>query len=338
MKFLIVGLGSMGKRRIRNLQHLKAGEIIGFDPSKERRKEAEEKHRIETVKTMEEGLKQNPDAFVISTPPDKHMQICLEAAKNKKHFFVEASVIIEKDFKEVIKLSKENNLVAAPSCTMRFHELIKKIKEIVDSKKYGRPLAVFYHMGQYLPDWHPWEDISKFYVGKKQTGAAREMICFELEWINWIFGDIKKLSCFKGKFSSLKVDIDDIYSLNIEYEDKNKEKTVANILIEVVSRVPYRQFKVMFEKGVLEWDWIKETIRLYDADKKEWSEIKEQAGIKQKGYLAKENMYIEEMRSFVNAIKGKEKWEYTLEKDLKTLNLLLDAEKSSNEKKYISVG
>ena len=331
MKFLVVGLGSMGKRRIRNLKHLKEEDIIGFDISAERRKEAEEKHGIKTFESMELALKQNPDAFIISTPPNHHMEVCLIAARNKKHFFVEASVLIEKDFKKVIILSKQNKIVAAPSCTMRYHPLVKKIKEIVDSKKYGRPVGIVYHMGQYLPDWHPWEEISNFYVGRRETSAAREMVCFELEWINWIFGDINKLSCFKGNYSSIKADIDDAYALNIEY----KNKIIANIMIEVFARHAYRQFKVMFEEGVLEWDWIKETLRIYDANTKKWSEIKEDEGIRKEGYLAKENMYIDEVRNFVNAIKGKEKWEYTLDDDLKTLKLLLDAEKSSDEKKHV---
>ena len=36
MKFLIVGLGSMGKRRIRNLKKLNQTDIICFDVKKER--------------------------------------------------------------------------------------------------------------------------------------------------------------------------------------------------------------------------------------------------------------------------------------------------------------
>lgn len=43
MNFLVVGLGSMGKRRIRNLQYLKAGEIIGFDLREDRCQEARKK-------------------------------------------------------------------------------------------------------------------------------------------------------------------------------------------------------------------------------------------------------------------------------------------------------
>ena len=49
MKFLIVGLGSMGKRRIRCFKNLGFENIIGFDLKESRRKEAEEKYGINTI-------------------------------------------------------------------------------------------------------------------------------------------------------------------------------------------------------------------------------------------------------------------------------------------------
>ena len=41
MKFLQIGLGSMGKRRIRCLQALGETGIVAFDPREDRREEAE---------------------------------------------------------------------------------------------------------------------------------------------------------------------------------------------------------------------------------------------------------------------------------------------------------
>jgi threonine dehydrogenase-like Zn-dependent dehydrogenase len=38
--FLVVGLGSMGKRRIRNLKSLGYNDIVGFDKRADRRQEA----------------------------------------------------------------------------------------------------------------------------------------------------------------------------------------------------------------------------------------------------------------------------------------------------------
>ena len=49
MRFLQLGLGSMGKRRVRCLQALRAGEIVAFDVRPDRRKEAEHLYGIATV-------------------------------------------------------------------------------------------------------------------------------------------------------------------------------------------------------------------------------------------------------------------------------------------------
>mgnify|MGYP005995753737 CR=1 FL=1 len=51
MKVVVIGLGSMGKRRIRLLQRYnQTMQIFGVDKSEERRKETNEVHGIETVK------------------------------------------------------------------------------------------------------------------------------------------------------------------------------------------------------------------------------------------------------------------------------------------------
>ena len=81
MKFLIVGLGSMGKRRVRNLSFLKAGEIVGFDPREDRRQEAAEKYCIRTVGDFGQAMSERPDALIISTPPDLHMPYMQAAAE-----------------------------------------------------------------------------------------------------------------------------------------------------------------------------------------------------------------------------------------------------------------
>ena len=330
MKFLIIGLGSMGKRRIRNLQYLGEKDIIGFELREDRRKETEEKYRIKTFGSIDEAMKQKPDALIISTPPNHHIEYELLAAKNKKHFFCEAG-IFTKQLDELMEISEKNKIIAAPSCTMRFNPSIRKIKELVDNGKIGKVVAVTYHMGQYLPDWHPWEKITDFYAGQKETSAAKEMIPFEIEWIEWIFGPIKEVSCIKGKISSLEADIDDVYQLAFRFE----KGTIGNMLIEVVSRTALRIMRVIGEEGTIVWDWLDDKVRLYDAKTKSWTDYQEALGFKEKGYLAKETMYIEEMKNFLEAIKGKTKYIYTLEEDYKILNLLPAAERSSDTGKHI---
>ena len=93
MKFLVVGLGSMGKRRIRNLKHMQQTEIIGFDTRDDRCSEVTEKYQIKTFTKITDALQENPEAMVISTPPDLHMKYAEIALDNGLHFFTEASVV-----------------------------------------------------------------------------------------------------------------------------------------------------------------------------------------------------------------------------------------------------
>ena len=154
MKFLVVGLGSMGKRRIRNLQYLEAGEITGFDLREDRCQEAEKKYGIKSFKVFEEAIMENPDIFIISTPPDQHIEYALIAAKSNKHFFTEVGLSTE-GIDELVTLSKKKNIVAAVSCSMRFHPAVQVIKKLVKKKEIGRILAFTHHCGHFLPDWHP---------------------------------------------------------------------------------------------------------------------------------------------------------------------------------------
>lgn len=332
MKFLVVGLGSMGKRRIRNLQFLKAGEIIGFDVRKDRQRAAKKKYKIQTFGNFKQAMTENPDALIISTPPDLHMKYAIIAAQKNKHFFTEAGVVDE-GVDELMSLCKRKKIVAAPSCTMRFHPSVRKIKELAEVGAIGKPLAFTYHSGQYLPDWHPWEDYRKFYVGRKKTGAAREIVPFELVWLTWIFGGIGRISCFKGRVSGLDVKIDDVYQIILKF----KSGMLGHMLIDVVARAPHRVFRVMGEEGVIAWDWSKKKVEVFTAKDKRWREYPADEGKPEKGYLIGEKMYVDEMDYFLKAIMGEKKYPYTFEEDKKILNLLYAAERSSERGKHIDI-
>lgn len=332
MKFLVIGLGSMGKRRIRNLQYLEAGEILGFDLREDRRKEAKDKYKIITFGDFEEAMAENPDALVICTPPDLHMEYATIAAQKNKHFFTEASVVDE-GINKLMVLCKDKKIVAAPSCTMRFRPSIRKIKELVDVGAVGKPLTFTYHSGQYLPDWHPWEDYRKFYAAKKETGAAREIVPFELVWLTWVFGEIEFISCFKGKLSKLDVEIDDVYQIIMKF----KNSTLGHMLIDVVSRVPYRVFKLVGEEGVIKWDWSAKVVRVFTAKDKKWEEYPVDEGMPENGYITGEKMYIDEMDHFVKAIRGEGEYPYSFEEDKKILGILYAAENSSEKGEHVSI-
>src|SRR4051794_28714589 len=94
MDFVVAGLGSMGKRRVRCLQALGYKGIHGFDLRADRRKEAEERYGIRTHADIGAALDAaRPHALIVSVPPDVHHVYMKAAAERSIHFFVEASVV-----------------------------------------------------------------------------------------------------------------------------------------------------------------------------------------------------------------------------------------------------
>ena len=102
-------------------------------------------------------------------------------------FFVEASVV-DDGLVEIIAKTREMNLLAAPSATLRFHPAISEIFRIVRGGRLGRISNVMLHSGQYLPDWHTYEPVSNYYVSDPATGGAREIVPFEMTWFTELFG------------------------------------------------------------------------------------------------------------------------------------------------------
>jgi len=336
-KILQIGLGSMGKRRIRNLIALGINpqDIQGFDISNKRNKEIEKLYQsqIKTSNDFEKIYKElNPDILIISTPPNQHCQYFLKAAKDKKHFFVEVSTT-DKGYDKLLSLL-DNTFIAAPSCTFRYLKSIKKIKTLIDQKKIGRLLSFNYHFGQYLPDWHPWENYRKVYFSKKETGACREMFSYELMWINGIVNSkIKSIQGICKKVSNLNMKADDIYASIVEYENN----VTGTILIDLLSRTAKRTLRLIGTDGLLDWEWQDYVIKIYTVKDKKFKTINLKKGISEKNYITTEDMYVEEMKEFLKSIKNNTQFSYTFKDDLETLRTLYALEKSARTKKSIII-
>ena len=190
MRILVVGLGSMGRRRVRNLRALGVDDIAGFDPREDRRGQAVDDYGITAFPTWEAARSDKTDAWIVSTPPLTHLAIACEALDRGAHVFTEAD-LPDPLMADVVKRRDNTGLVAVPSCTMRHYPAPRLIGELVRDGVIGRPLLFTYQSGQFLPDWHPWERIQDFYVSRRETGAAREIVPFELVWLTALFGDRK---------------------------------------------------------------------------------------------------------------------------------------------------
>lgn len=322
MKFLVIGLGSMGKRRVRNLKALGIEHVAGFDPRSDRRQESAEKYGVPVFEDLEATMHTfGPQAFVISTPPDLHMHYAYYAYERGISCFIEASVVDANKVKQLGQKVKNTAIVMAPSCTMRYYPGPKKIKELIQANAIGKVLNVNYQTGQYLPDWHPWEKIEEFYVSKRETGGAREIVPFELTWLNDIFGEAKALGCVKAKLTEMTADIDDIYHCLLRY-DRN---VLANLTVEVISRPKAtREMRVLGSEGEIIFSADANSVRYINTSMEAWKEFQFDTGTVESQYINPEEPYIAEMKDFVAAVHAKDQTLYpnSLEDDYNVLQTL----------------
>jgi predicted dehydrogenase len=332
MKFLVIGLGSMGKRRVRNLLAIGGHEVAGFDRREDRRVEANQKYGITVFPDAESALAGfGPDALVISTSPEHHMTYAFRAQEMGLPCFIEASVVDADRILELHQKVAGTGLVMAPSCTMRYFGGPKKVKELIAQGVIGKPLNLNYQTGQYLPDWHPWEKIEDYYVSARDTGAGREIVPFELTWLNDIFGTPDALACVKAKLTDMNADIDDIYHCLLRYP----QGVLANVTVEVVSRPQStRELRVLGSTGEIVFSADENCVRYANIDNPAWTRFDLGSGSVEAGYINPEEPYIAEMRDFVTAVERRDQSAYpnTLLDDYQVLQTLYQLEQLTQGK------
>jgi len=334
MSFLVIGLGSMGKRRIRCLQALGVNSICGYDPRQDRREEVKALYGVTTYNDFSTALAEgSPNALIISVPPDLHHGYMTAAVEQSLPFFVEASVI-DDGMAELIDKLNGNHLVAAPSATLLFHPAISIIEEKVKSGALGKISNVIHHSGQFLPDWHTYEAVSDYYVSNPATGGGREIVPFELSWFTRVFGFPDRIC---GNFRktidiSGAEQIDDTYNALFDYGN-----FLASFTVDVVSRHATRRLMINGDRQQLIWDWDENSVRLFDPEKGVWEKIEYDMGSAAAGYNANigERMYVDEIRNFIEAIEGKRPFSNNLANDHRILKLLYAIEEADRNGAYV---
>lgn len=317
MHIAIIGLGSMGKRRIRLLRemHPEFG-IVGIDGREDRRIETEELFVIKTYDRMD-AIIENIDCAFVCTSPLSHASVISSCLSKGWHVFSEIN-LIQTDYEKNIMLAENLGRTLFLSSTFLYREEIRYIQTLVDDKQRWN---YSYHVGQYLPDWHPWESYKDFFVGNKKTNGCREILAIELPWITHIFGKIKEVRVTSDKMSELDIDFDDNYMIQVIHENGNK----GMLLIDVVSPVAVRKLEAYTEGKYIFWEGTPEGLRVYNPNKKQAEPVllTEQAA-RIAGYKAfiVENAYSNEIKEFLAVIQKKKEAIYGFKEDLEILNLI----------------
>lgn len=328
MNILILGLGSIGQRHLRNLKLV--DKKINFFSLRRKFKtpllnnknvpqegDIIRKFKIKNFKNFKEI--KNIDTAFICTPSSFHISEAIKLIKKNINVFIEKP--LGSNLKNLDKLKniliKKPNIKAMMGYQHKFNPLILKLKNLIKSKSIGKIYNIFIHHGEHLKDFHPYENYKISYASQKKLGGGVALTqIHELDYLIFLFKSfkIKVLQSFSNKVSKLKINVEDNVMTNLQLL-KKKEKIFCFVHLNYYEKPKKRTIALIGEKGKIECNLNKNEILLYKNNK-----------VKKFNFKFKKNLlFIKEIKYFLNCIKQNKKisTDYDVLNGIKSLKLAL---------------
>lgn len=294
MKALVVGLGSIGLRHARNLKSL-GHSVVGFDPAAERRASfATATGGADTCGSLEEALSRGCTIAVIASPNVFHLEQAVQCAEAGLALLIEKPLAVSMNgvdrLSDVVARRRTTVLMGS---NWKFHPGPRRLKQLVQSAEFGGALAVQAIGGQYLPDWHPWEDYRRMYSSRAGLGGGVLLDSHDLDYLTWMLGPITHVACQAIRTGALEIETQDLACLLVTFESGAR----GTVQIDYLQRPYARRVHVTGATGTAIWDYVTGIVRHYDAAAREWHDERVPA----QGYDIND-MYVEEMRHFVSCV------------------------------------
>jgi predicted dehydrogenase len=328
MKFLIAGLGSIGRRHFRNLIALGQKDIVLLRSHRATLPDDElNGYPVET--DLQEALKKHkPQAVIVSNPTAIHLDVAIPAAE------AGCAILLEKPISDSAK--RLDVLQAAVNASgskvlvafqFRFHPGLMRAKQLISDGQIGRVISAHVHFGEYLPAWHPWEDYRQSYAARADLGGGVVLTqCHSLDYLPWLVGKVDSAWGFTAKLSDLEVDVEDTAKIGLRFEGG----ALGSIHLDFNQQPPAHRFEVIGTKGSLKWDLSDGNVDIYRASREsletstgmnikaggEWETYPLVAG------WERNVMFLEQMKHFVSVVAGEVEPVCTLEDGIRVQKLI----------------
>jgi predicted dehydrogenase len=323
---LVAGAGSIGSRHIANLRQLGTRRLAATDSDAARLEPVVKELAVEGFVDLEDALRTfKPDVVFVCTPPVCHVEHALRALRSGADVFIEKplsncldGVSVLKS--EAIKLGR----VVQVGYNLRFNPGIQTLKRLVEGGVAGRILWARAEVAQYLPDWRPWQDYRQSYTARRELGGGIILdASHEIDYMLWLLGPPRELTCMAGKVSELDVNVEDCATILIRL----RSGAQADIHMDFAQRTPSRSCVLAGNAARLEWDHSQNQVKIIrpgcDAEIVKY-------------HFEANQMYLAEVEEFFSCVHGRATANQGLAESELTLRVALAALTSAAERKWVS--
>lgn len=313
MKFLIAGFGSIGRRHLRNLRKLGETDILLYR-THQSTLDDEEINELSVETDLEAAFSHHPDGVIISNPTALHMDVAIPAAR------AGCAILIEKPIAHNLERidELEDALIQGHSKLLvgfqfRFHPSLQYIKRLLKNGGLGRPVSAHAHWGEYLPDWHPWEDYRRSYSARADLGGGVVLtLCHPLDYLRWLLGEVQSVWGFAGQLGNLELDVEDTAEIGLQFASG----VVATVHLDYIQRPPSHRLEIICTEGMVEWNSGSNAVRIFRASTDSWETFLAPPG------FDRNDLFISELRNFLGMLRGEEEPRCTLRDGIESVRLV----------------
>ncbi len=326
--FLVVGAGSIGQRHARNLKALGARHLWIYDVAPERAQALAAEVQGQAWHHWEAVLQARPQVALICSPPVFHIPQALDLARIQAHLFIEKPLSVSLEGVKALQAEvTRHSLKVLVGCNFRFHPGLQQTRKWLEEGALGKPLYARAVFGQYLPDWHPWEDYRWGYSARKDLGGGVLLDrIHEFDTLWWLFGPPQRVQGWLVHTGSLEIETEDLVEAWLEYPQGLR----ATVHTDYLNRRYTCRLEILGTQGTATWSFAPHQVTLYRAEKGEevrlaWPRYDWNA------------MYVEQMRHFLHVLAGLEDSTKPLHQAVGLLQTVLSVRESAHAGRWQEV-
>jgi predicted dehydrogenase len=332
MKFLIAGLGSVGRRHLRNLRALGERDILLYRTHRATLPD-DELAGLPEETDLRRALDYRPDAVIVANPTALHLDVAIPAAEAGCSILMEKPVSASLERLDALQTAlQRGGGKLAGGFMFRFHPGLQRIKGWLAEGVIGTPVSACAAWGEYLPSWHPWEDYRNTYAARPDLGGGVVLtLCHPLDYLHWMLGEAEAVTAFTGR-QGLDLEVIDTAEIGIKF----RCGALASVHLDYVRRPAKHTLEIVGSGGTITWDNADGTACLAqvgpDGKAGDWQLFPVPESFE------RNVMFLDEMRNFLAVVRGEAEPASTLDDGIYALKLALAAMRSGQKMCVEEVG
>jgi predicted dehydrogenase len=306
-RIAIFGHGSIGKRHLRIVREsLPDAEILVVRHS-ENSEVPKSADRV--TSSIEEAVAFAPHMAVIANPAPFHLRSSSAMLEAGCHVLVEKPIATETDgIEELLVRAKALGLVFQVGYNLRFHPSLIEFRRLVQQDSVGTIHTVRCEIGHHLSAWRPVSDYRQGVSARRDLGGGVLLeLSHEIDYLQWVFGEVVWVGAWTGHVSWLDVDVEDCAQLTLCHRSPSLEgEVVASLNMDFIRHDPTRYCTAIGSEGSLRWNGMSGTVECFRAGAGAWTETFRHDTGRDETYMAQWSHFLHCVKTGEKPIAGAE--------------------------------